>query len=128
VATSRASNATSTPGPAKTINTVVVIIMLLLAVIVQITGWNDLATYTLCLTQIVSADAFIGLGLLTGATFSNAIAVMALVFLMKKWIGATPQINTMNEKGYVGNTRSPTIREIRRISGPFLPEARDYSK
>lgn len=122
VATSRVSNTSENPGVAKLVNTGIVALLIVMSVVVEITGWNDLATISLCLTQIVSADAFIGLGILVGSLFANAMGVMLIVILMGRWIGH-PQTQLSPEKGNLSkvNSRTPSAREIQRISGPFLP-------
>lgn len=123
LATSRAASTARAGSSVKIVNTAVVSVIFALGIIALITGWNDMATISLCLIQKASADLFVGVAVLTTSLFMNAIGVFGFVFLIAKWMG-TPQTVDISEK-LPGAPVS--ARQARHISGPFLPEARDYS-
>lgn len=73
----------------------------------------------------MTPDAYVGLALLFGTLFSGASIVLLLVMLMRFWM-AKPRTDFSGEKGLRADAKSPTARELKRISGPFLPERQPF--
>lgn len=104
---------------------VVVGITTAVALAANITGWSDLATISLCLTQTITPDLYVGVALLFGTLFSGASVVLVVVMLLRYWM-VQPRTDFSGEKGLTADAKSPTVREIRRISGPYLAEQQHF--